>query len=166
MLSRHLIFKSHIFLKITIFLIRKKDGIWKMVTEKEMIEKLKTGKATLPPLALRVLQIEQNSNEKMRFDALVEAKWRNDAARYVVECKAISTPKTFDGLLNLFKAVSLPPGYLPMLFMPYLSEQRLQEFGDESRAIRPSSMPLQIAKDCLIQGNCGLCCIIPDTTPP
>jgi hypothetical protein len=121
----------HIFLNKSIFLIRKSGDIRKMMTEKEMIRQLKAGSVTLPPLTIRLLETEKNFNENVWFDALVEAKWRKSVIKYLVECKAMSTPKAFVGALNFFKTVSLPSGYLPMLFMPYLSDQRLQQLEQE-----------------------------------
>jgi hypothetical protein len=107
------------------------ERIKKIPTEKEMIELLRSGKASLPPLAFRFLEDKPEAGGDRRFDALVEASWREITARFVVECKSLSTPKAFQDGLNLLKTSSLPKGCLPMLFLPFLSERQLKELEME-----------------------------------
>ncbi|HOC39020.1 MAG TPA: hypothetical protein PKJ77_07070, partial [Thermodesulfobacteriota bacterium] len=57
--------------------------------------------------------------------------WGKDKARFVVECKALSTPKSFQDGINRLKAVKPPKGYNLMLFVPFLSEQQLRELEQE-----------------------------------
>lgn len=102
-----------------------------MPSKREMIEQLRMGKVSLPPLSFRVLQDEPKVGENLRFDALIEASWGGNVAKFVVECKPLSTPKAFRGGLSALKASSLPDGYGPLLFLPYLSEQQLQELERE-----------------------------------
>jgi len=103
------------------------DRIRKLPKEKEMMELLRSGKVSLPPLAFRFLKDKPKAGGSRRFDALVEASWREFTARFVMECKALSTPKAFQDGLNLLKTSSLPKGYLPMLFLPFLGERQLQQ---------------------------------------
>jgi hypothetical protein len=103
------------------------EKIRKIPTEKEMLGQLRSGKVSLPPLAFCFLEDTLEAGGDRRFDALVEASWREITARFVVECKSLSTPKAFQDGLNLLKTSSLPKGYLPMLFLPFLSERQLQE---------------------------------------
>ena len=103
----------------------------KIPTEMEMIGQLRRGKVSLPPLSFRLLKGGPELVENLRFDALVEASWGESIAKFVVECKSLSTPKAFQDGLNLLKTSSLPKGYLPMLFVPFLSEQQLQELERE-----------------------------------
>ena len=102
-----------------------------MPTEREMIDQLRRGKVSLPPLSFRFLEGRSEAGGNRRLDAWVEASWRESTARFAVECKSLSTPKAFQDGLNLLKAVSLPKGYRPMLFMPFLSERQLQELDRE-----------------------------------
>ncbi len=102
-----------------------------MPTEKEMIEQLRSGKVSLPPLSLRFLEGDPKARGNLRFDALVEASWRESLAKFAVECKSLSTPKAFQDGLNLLKTSSLPKGYRPLLFLPFLSERQLQELERE-----------------------------------
>ncbi|MCX5887530.1 MAG: type IV toxin-antitoxin system AbiEi family antitoxin [Proteobacteria bacterium] len=105
--------------------------IRKSITEREIIEQLRRGKVLLPPLSLRLLKVQPETGRNRRFDALVEAKWRDSTARFAIECKSISTPKAFQDGLNLLKSSPLPKGCRPMLIMPFLNEQQLQKLGQE-----------------------------------
>jgi hypothetical protein len=107
------------------------EKIRKIPTEKEMIEQLRTGKISLPPLSFRFLQGEPGARVNLRLDALVEASWGKNIAKFAVECKSLSTPKAFQDGLNLLKTSSLPKGCRPLLFAPFLSGQQLQELERE-----------------------------------
>ena len=96
-----------------------------------MIEKLRRCEVSLPPLSFRFLEGAPEADGNLRFDALVEASWRERIAKFAVECKSLSTPKAFQDGLSLLKTSSLPKGYLPLLFLPFLSERQLQELEQE-----------------------------------
>ena len=103
----------------------------KMTTEKEMIAELERGGPCLPPLAFRLLQVCPQEGKNSQFDAYLEASWQERTARFVVECKSLSTPKAFQDSLNFLKTASIPQGYQPMLMQPFLSEKQLQELERE-----------------------------------
>jgi hypothetical protein len=92
-----------------------------------MIDLLRSGKVVLPPLSLRVIKDKSETTKSSGFDVLVEASWGGSTAKFAVECKALSTPKAFKAGFNLLKTETLPKGYWPLLFLPFLSEQQLQE---------------------------------------
>jgi len=103
----------------------------KIPSKKDMIEQLRRGRVFLPPLSFRFLESEPQISENGRFDALVEVSWRGIAASFVVECRALSTPKVFRDGINLLKSVILPDDYQPMLFLPFLSDNQLRELERE-----------------------------------
>jgi hypothetical protein len=103
----------------------------KTPTEKEMLDQLREGKIELPPLSFRFLEDQSDEGGGRRFDAVFEASWQGKIARFVVECKALSTPKAFRDGLNMLKTSPLPNGSFPMLFLPFLSEKHLQELERE-----------------------------------
>jgi hypothetical protein len=107
------------------------ERIRKMPTEREMIEQLRMGKVSLPPLSFRLVKRGPKTGENLRFDALVEASWGEILAKFAVECKSLSTPKAFQDGLNMLKTSSLPKGCQPLLFVPFLSERQLQELERE-----------------------------------
>ena len=102
-----------------------------MPTEKDMIEQLRTGKVSLPPLTFRFLKGGLQGGGNPRFDAAIEASWGKRRARFAVECKSLSTPKAFQAGLNMLKTSSLPKGLGPLLFVPFLSERQLEELERE-----------------------------------
>ena len=91
-----------------------------------MLDQLRSSKVSLPPLSLRFLEGDLAARGNLLFDALIEVSWRGSIAKFAVECKSLSTPKAFQEGLNLLKTSSLPKGYAPLLFLPFLSERRLQ----------------------------------------
>lgn len=107
------------------------NTVRKIPNQKEMISLLRSGKVVLPPLSFRILKDKPETSKKIGFDLLVEVSWRGSTARFVVECKALSTPKAFKAGLNLLKTETLPKGFWPLLFLPFLSEQQLQELEQE-----------------------------------
>lgn len=96
-----------------------------------MISQFRAGMVLLPPLSFRLLEVQEIADGNPRLDAFVEATWGDATARFAVECRAISTPKAFQGGLALLKSLSLPEGYRPLLFLPFLSEPQLQELERE-----------------------------------
>ena len=96
-----------------------------------MINLLRSGKVVLPPLSFRALKDKPETAKNIGFDLLVEASWLGSTARFAVECKALSTPKAFKTGLNLLKTETLPKGCWPLLFLPFLGEQQLQELEQE-----------------------------------
>ena len=102
-----------------------------MPTEAEMIEQLRRGEISLPPLSFRLLESGTELAGNRLFDALVETSWEGKIAKFVVECKSLSTPKAFQDGLNLLKTSMIAENYRPLLFVPFLSEQQLQELDRE-----------------------------------
>ena len=102
-----------------------------MPTKKEMIEQLRRGKVSLPPLSFRILKGGSQVGENLCLDALIEALWGKNIAKFAVECKSLSTPKAFRDGLNTLKTSLLPKGFWPLLFMPFLGERQLQELEQE-----------------------------------
>ena len=103
----------------------------KMPTEREIIEQLRRGGVSLPPLSIRLLEGELGTSRERRLDAAIEVSWREQSASFAVEIKSRSTPRTFRNGLNWLTLAALPEGYRPMLIMPFLREQHLQELEQE-----------------------------------
>jgi hypothetical protein len=103
----------------------------KTLTERQMIEQLRMGEVSLPPLSFRLLEGGPEKGGNLRFDALAEASWGENIAKFAIECKSLSTPKAFQDGLNMLKMSSLPKGCWPLLFTPFLSERQLQALERE-----------------------------------
>lgn len=96
-----------------------------------IIDELRRDQIQLPPLSFRFLKGIGNSGRESVYDALVEVSWQAEKARFAVECKALSTPKAFQAGLNKLKSVKPPDGLLPMLSLPFLSENQLKQLENE-----------------------------------
>lgn len=96
-----------------------------------MLEQLRNGKVILPPLSFRLLETEPKTLDNRRLDASVEVTWEDKSARFAVECKASSTPKSFQAGLNQLQTTSLPEGFWPLLFVPYLNEEQIKTLEQE-----------------------------------
>lgn len=96
-----------------------------MPSQREMLDQLKKGKISLPPLSVRFLEIQPNVEGRL-LDALIEVSWGKSRVRFVVECKSLSTPKAFQEGLNTLKVSARPKDYWPMLLMPFLNNQQLE----------------------------------------
>ena len=96
-----------------------------------MIDQLRRGRVELPPLSLRIVEGQAKTGANRRLDALVEASWRGSKAKFAVECKALSTPRSFQDGVNRLKTMQFPKGCLPMLFLPFLGENQLQDLERE-----------------------------------
>jgi len=107
------------------------ETIRKTPTKREMIEQLQRGGVSLPPLSFRLLQRGPEIEGDFRFDALVEASWGEIMSGFVMECKTLSTPKAFENGVSQLKTYSRAEDYLPMLFLPFLSEQQLHKLEQE-----------------------------------
>jgi len=102
-----------------------------MPREKEMLDQLQKGKVSLPPLSFRLLEKSSKAKRDSYLDALVEVSWNKAKARFAVECKSLSTPKSFQDGINRLKMASLPKDCNPMLFVPFLTETQLMELEKE-----------------------------------
>ncbi len=103
-----------------------------MVTENEMIEMLRKGEVTFPPLLLRLAKIQPRNKSFSGSDALIEVTWENKKALFSVEIKAEYYPKAFNDALRQIQfysqRVSKPSGQnLFLLISPYLDKGKLEE---------------------------------------
>ncbi len=114
------------FLNWYTFLNRKMDQIKKPPTEADVLERIERGQLALPPLRFELAQVQRTLGVA-RWDLLIQASWQGQQAKFAAECRARSTPKAFDEAVRRAQGVPLPPDYLPLLVMPYLSESQLRE---------------------------------------
>ena len=102
-----------------------------MITAKEMMNQLSKG-FSLAPLSFRILETKPRMGARdPGFDLFVEASWQERKSKFAVEMKPLWTPKVFQGGINMLKSFSPPKNYRPMLILPFLNEQQLQELERE-----------------------------------
>ncbi len=101
-----------------------------MPTESFMLEQLKSGRISLPPLAFRLVQSKPCIDE-LRLDAIVEATWSDLKALFAVEFRYLSTPKSFRDGMNSLASMRLPADYYPMLISSFLNEGQLNQLQEK-----------------------------------
>jgi hypothetical protein len=103
----------------------------KQMTESAILDELKYGRVSLPPLSFRFVESEPAVGGRYRIDALIEGRWGDTSAIFAAEIKALSTPKAFSEGVALLKAAALPKNRPPLLITPFLPEKQLQELERE-----------------------------------
>ncbi len=103
------------------------DIFKKPPTEKQVIERLRTGQLDLPPLRFEVLESSSPNDQSPPWDAIVEARWQDERVLFAVECKAASTPKAFEETVRQATDLLRPRGCLPLIVLPYLRDSQLAE---------------------------------------
>ncbi len=100
-----------------------------MLSETEQLERLRKGPLEFPPLLLELLSVQANLAGKpgLRADAILSVRWRERCYRFIVECKARSTPKILRECVAQAAAYADPPDTYPMIMVPYLSPAQLRD---------------------------------------
>lgn len=100
------------------------------VSEAEMFERLALGATLLPPLEVRSLYLlgGRANGADARIELALPGK--TTGYRFVVEAKSRSTPQAVGQAMMQAKRAALSDE-LPMVYVPYLSEERLSELERE-----------------------------------
>lgn len=88
------------------------------------------GALSLPPLRFSPLNATAANREDLNR-AMIEARWGVSRYRFVVEIKAQSTPMIFQDALNRIRRASFPRSTYPMILMPYLNTNQLENLEKE-----------------------------------
>ncbi len=97
------------------------------ITEPEMLLRFQPGSILLPPLVIRSCQMEGAGRDR-GVDARIELALPGEEGgfRFAVESKADSTPRSVQLAVARAKAAAGPDEH-PMIQVPYLSPERLEE---------------------------------------
>ncbi len=95
-------------------------------TESEMLAQLKSSPICLAPVTLQMRETAALTGDNL-YDAIVDATWDDDEATFAVECKRLGTPKEFAAAVLQIQSWDLPDGTYPMLLLPYLKPEQLDE---------------------------------------
>ncbi|HUU22653.1 MAG TPA: hypothetical protein VM389_08975 [Phycisphaerae bacterium] len=98
-----------------------------MDRETDILARLMAGEVSLPPVALRVLGFEPAGGGRVRAEAFIEASWEGQVVRFLVEAKALATPKALRQAIAVARDAASPPEAYPMVVVPYLSPGKLDE---------------------------------------
>lgn len=95
-----------------------------METEKEILDYIRAGKLTLPPLSFNLLTDSIKLNG-MQPDFVFEADWKGQQYKFVAEVKRYSSDKTILDAANqaLYYAKELDAN--PLIVVPWLSKEQL-----------------------------------------
>ena len=97
-----------------------------ITTKFEMLDLLNAGEICLSPVTLAMREISAQMGDT-RYDAIVDAAWDDGKAAFAIECKRLGTPKEFAGAILQIQSWKLPKGMFPMLLLPYLKPEQLDE---------------------------------------
>ncbi len=94
-------------------------------TESEVLTLLRKS-LNLSPVTLTTREISARSSNA-EYDAILGAAWEDNEATFAVEYKRLGTPKEFAAALLKIQSWSLPDGTYPLLLLPYLKPEQLDE---------------------------------------
>ena len=97
------------------------ERIW---DEREFLQRLKDGAITLQPLCLQFVSQEAALSSRpsgTRADGLLEVEWQGHSARFAIEYKRLSTPKSLNTAVIQARAYAATSKLLPMIILPFLS---------------------------------------------
>lgn len=102
-----------------------------MLTEQQAIARLAGDEIVLPRLKVTLLEVQPTIEDRFRPDWTLEVRWEGRPARYAVEYKSASTPKSLavaaEQILTITRGAD---ALLPMVMAPYLSEDKLGSLLD------------------------------------
>ncbi|HEX6565257.1 MAG TPA: hypothetical protein VF020_13285 [Chthoniobacterales bacterium] len=96
--------------------------------EKDILDRLSTGELTLRPLNFRMITREPKGGA---IDMIIDVAWKDQSVMFAVECKAVSTPRMVRDAAAQAKAYAQRENYLPMVVVPFLDKERLDELERE-----------------------------------
>ena len=94
--------------------------------ESEMLAQLEASPLSLSPVTLTMRKTPARLRG-LGYDAIVDGTWDDDKAMFAIECKRLGTPKEFATAVLQIQAWDLPDDMYPMLLLPYLRPEQLDE---------------------------------------
>ena len=99
-----------------------------MISERAVLGRVKRGELDLPPMRFFIRRLLPRADSP--FDILLEGSYAGKTYRFAGEIRPLATPKVFAEALARARTAPLPPKTLPLLIVPYLSEERLKELQE------------------------------------
>jgi len=100
----------------------------KIPFERDILDRLNGGQLEFPPLTFQPVSVEPKDRN---IDMIIEAAWKDQRAVFAIECKASSTPRTLRDAAAQAKAYAQRENLEPMVVVPFLSRERLDELERE-----------------------------------
>jgi hypothetical protein len=101
-------------------------------TEEEILARLRRSDFGLPPLTVERVEVLGTSKDT-GLDALITLGWQKNRYRFGAEVRRLWTPKAVAEAANEIQRYAALKRLAPLVIVPYLSEERLQEL--EARGI-------------------------------
>lgn len=98
------------------------------LTETGILAELRRG-FRFPPLQLR---LKETLPRDSRVDAILEASWESDTFDFLVEIKSRSRPAAFEAAIQRANSAAQGLGSYPMIILPFLSQQQLDELVERN----------------------------------
>ena len=102
-----------------------------MISERDIIDRLKQGQVLLGPLGFRLSALERRDKQGRIIDAIVSIFWNQMQEEFAAEIRAQSTPKIIRQTLYEVRAATQNTGMNPMIIAPYLNREALAELERE-----------------------------------
>jgi hypothetical protein len=102
-----------------------KQGLGRRFTERDIIERLDSPNLSLGPVALKRVENKTEAPWKPQIDGYIDAFWRGQTSRFVIEIKTLSTPKSIESAMSQARIGGNELGLLPMIVVPYLNRGQL-----------------------------------------
>lgn len=108
---------------------KKTPIINNMMTETEILDRIRNNELQLPPLTITPIYGRDPVAERGRgpVSLPLEVAWEGRRYEFVVKCLRTSTPKVFQEAVTLLKGRGGEVGKPPILVAPYLSSQQIKE---------------------------------------
>jgi len=94
-----------------------------MLRESDILNRLLRGEIALPPLTVRTTEPRRGSKSA---DVLAKIAWIGQVFRFVVACRAASSPKAVRDAIGQLEQAKRP-GVFPLLIVPWLATDQLRE---------------------------------------
>jgi hypothetical protein len=104
----------------------------KLITEAEILARLRRGGIGLPPLEVEKVEVLGGSKDT-GVDALITFGWQKKRYRFGAEVRRLWTPKTVIEAADQIERAAASQRLSPLVIVPYLDQERLREL--EARGI-------------------------------
>jgi hypothetical protein len=98
-----------------------------MINESEMLQRFAQQGITFPPLEIRLRPNNLQRAKGMGLDAILTVNAPDQSFEFAAEFKSRNSPRIFAEALNYLEKAATQQNMLPLLVVPYLREEQLEE---------------------------------------
>lgn len=97
-----------------------------MELETDILEQIRNGNLAFPPVGITVVGVESPATD-IEADLIVNVEWQGNQCRFIAEVKKLGTPRAIQQAMMQAKKMATPPVTYPMVIVPFLSSEKLEE---------------------------------------